>query len=264
MNSLTEARERRIRLVIQYDGTDFCGWAEQKDVRTVQGTLKESICRVCGESADLRGASRTDAGAHALGQVADFLTPNPMPPAKWELVLNRVLPPDTRIARASRVPLRFHSRFFARSRVYEYRISERARVEPTRSRYVYECGTRLDTDPMEEAAASLPGEHDFRAFSEKLDALENATRRVLRASVRRARDEVRILLEASAFVRGMARRIAGGLFEVGRGKRSVSEFRRLLVRHERDGVRWPVVLPAKGLTLLKVRYGVSHRDVRES
>jgi tRNA pseudouridine38-40 synthase len=250
-------------MVVQYDGTDFCGWALQRDVRTVEGTLKKCIQEITGEEPEIRAASRTDSGAHALGQVVDFLTTNPMPAVKWADVLNRILPPDVTIARSGPVMLKFHSRFFARSRVYEYRISERARVEPMRARYVYESGYRLDEEKMAEAGKSLVGVRDFRAFGEKLKGVENTVRRMYSLEVRRVRDEVRIRMEASAFVRGMARRIAGGLFEVGTGRRSVEDFVGLVDKRQRDVLPLPVVLPAKGLVLLRVRYGTRLRDVRE-
>lgn len=250
-------------MVVQYDGTDFCGWAQQKGVRTVEGTLKKCIQELTGEEPDLRAASRTDSGAHALGQVVDFLTSNPMPATKWSDVLNRILPIDIAVSRSGPVMLKFHSRFFARSRVYEYRISERFRVEPMRSRYVYESGHKMDEGKMAEAAQSLIGVRDFRSFGEKLKGVENTVRRMFSVQVCRVRDEVRIRMEASAFLRGMARRVAGGLFEVGIGRRSVEDFAGLVDRRRMDTLPLPVVLPAKGLALLRVRYGSRLRDVRE-
>jgi tRNA pseudouridine38-40 synthase len=254
---------RRIKLVVQYDGTDYRGWAEQPRARTVSGTLKNAITRATGIEVELRGASRTDSGGHAAGQVADFATSLDIPTGKWPDVINRWLPGDIRVLRASAVPMRFHSRFFARSRTYEYRFAESRRAPPERSRFVHSVGWELDLLAMSRAASLLVGDHDFRAFGEELVGVENSVRRVDSATVRRRKAEVVVRLEASAFIRGMVRRISGGLLEVGRGKRSVEEFENLLDVRRRDWEQWPVVLPARGLMLMKVTYGRPLRDLRD-
>lgn len=248
---------------MQYDGTDFFGWAEQKEFRTVHCTLKEYIHRISGEEVELRGASRTDSGAHALGQVADFATENGMPAEKWARVINRWSAPEIRIAESKEVEMEFHSRFYARSRTYEYRISELDAVEPNRSRFVYASGFKLNVDKMERAAEALIGKHDFRAFGADLDNVENAIRELKKVDLKRVGDEIRISIEGTAFLKGMMRRIAGGLFEVGRGKRKMSEFINLLDLKKREDLAGPVVLPASGLTLMKVKFGRHMRDLRD-
>lgn len=253
----------RIGLVIQYDGTDFCGWAEQQGQRTVQGTLKTCIESVCNHAVELRGASRTDSGAHALGQFADFETESPMPAERWAKALNDRLPLDVRVAKSKAVPSEFHSRFFARSRTYRYRISEEERVSPMLARFVYASGREMNERAMADAAAMLLGRRDFLPFGEELPPDCNTVREVYACSVQRCGREVRITIQANAFIRGMVRRIAGGLFEVGVGRRSREEFASLLDTERRTSIPWPVVLPARGLTLLKVDYGRSYRDVRK-
>ncbi|HWP31680.1 MAG TPA: tRNA pseudouridine(38-40) synthase TruA [Fimbriimonadales bacterium] len=260
---MIERKVKRIKLVVQYDGTDFCGWAEQSQVRTVQGTLKESIRRAIGEEVELRGASRTDSGVHATGQVCDFATHVPIPSEKWPRILNRLLPMDMRVYRASFVPLRFHSRFFARSRVYEYRMVEDEHPNPMISRYVFNAGYSLDVEAMNSCAQLLLGTHDFSGFAIGVQEIENPVRTMLVANVNRVRDEVRIRLEATAFLRGMVRKIAGALWEIGRGKRSVEEFEALLQKEVWMKSKPPRVLPPKGLTLVKVKYGRRLRDIRE-
>lgn len=260
---MTEKLNRRIKLVVQYDGTDFCGWAEQPNVRTVHGTLKDSIFRVSGEEVELRGASRTDSGAHARGQVADFASTNPMPPSAWVKALNRALPEDVRIESARFVRPDFHSRFFARGREYRYTLSTLEKVEPHRARFVWASGFELNVSRMQEAASCLLGAHDFRAFAEEIDGTINCIRELSKVEVKRKGDEVVVTLVGSAFLRGMVRRITGGLFEVGRGKRTVEEFADLLDEQRREKLKWPVVLPAKGLTLWKVLYGRKLRDLRD-
>jgi len=253
----------RIGLKIQYDGTDFCGWAEQAGQRTVQGTLKTCIESVCSHAVELRGASRTDSGAHALGQFADFESDNPMPAARWAKALNDRLPLDMRVLRSKAVLSEFHSRFFARSRTYRYRISEEERVSPIQARFVYASGRKMDEGAMAQAAELVVGRHDFLPFGEELPQGCNTVRELFACAVRRYGREVRITIQANAFIRGMVRRIAGGLFEVGVGRRSRDEFASLLDTKRRKRVPWPVVLPARGLTLLKVDYGRSYRDLRK-
>jgi tRNA pseudouridine38-40 synthase len=250
-------------LLIQFDGTDYCGWAEQAEQKSILGTLKCCIREISGETPDLRGCSRTDSGAHALGMVADFQTANPMAPDKWAFVMNRQLPDDIRIADSRSAPMEFHSRFFARSREYVYRIALKEKPEPFRSRFVYGTWRKLKLAPMQRAASSLKGKHDFRAFGEELVDLQNAVREIKRIDVEQVGEEVRLTVEATAFIRGMMRRIAGGLLEVGCGRRTIEDFRVLTDPTKRGEVKWPVVLPAKGLTLVKAKYGRTLRDYRD-
>ncbi len=254
---------QRVKLVVQYDGTDFYGWAEQKQFRTVQCTLKEYIHRISGEEVELRGASRTDSGAHALGQVADFATRYAMPAKKWAEVINKLSGSEIRIVKSVKVPMEFHSRFFARSRTYEYRISELQSVCPLESRFVYASGHRMELENMQIAAKFFEGKHDFRYFGTEMRNVDNAVRELYGISIKRVGSEIRIQVEGTAFLKGMMRRIAGGLFEVGRGKRESMDMKLLLNPQKRGDLAKPQVLPAKGLTLLKVKFGRKLRDLRE-
>jgi tRNA pseudouridine38-40 synthase len=253
----------RIKLVVSYDGTDFCGWAAQTGRRTVQGTLTEAVRRVSGEELEIVGASRTDSGAHAKGQVCHFDTEVGIEPGKWARVLNKVLPDDVAVVSSARVPGHFHSRFSAHDRRYRYRIATAPR-DPLKSRYVHNHGRPLDVAAMREAAAALIGEHDFLAYTEELDdAVENTCRTLFRVDIREVRTgrEVFVDVIGTAFLRGMMRRMSGALLEVGRGHRPPKEVG-LLLTHERERLQWPIVLPAKGLTLMRVRYGRQPRDNR--
>ncbi|RIK01094.1 MAG: tRNA pseudouridine(38-40) synthase TruA [Armatimonadetes bacterium] len=253
-NSLT----RRIKLTVAYDGTDFCGWAAQAGRRTVQSTLIEAVRRVSGEDTEIVGASRTDSGAHAKGQVCHFDTATPIEPARWTQALNRILPPDVAVCRAAYVSPRFHARFCASDRRYRYRIATGDR-DPFADRYAHWLGRTLDLLAMRTAAGELVGEHDFRSFTAELDpAIRNCVRELRSVEVSQVGDEVRIDVVGTAFLRGMMRRIAGLLLEVGRGKRG-AEDARLLLRGEGH---LPPVLPAKGLTLMRVRYTRPLYDIR--
>lgn len=251
---------RRIKLVIAYDGTDFRGWAAQTGLRTVQGTLTEAVRRVSGEDCEIVGASRTDSGAHAKGQVCHFDAQAPIEPAKWVQALNRILPPDLSVLLAARVGSEFNSRFCAIDRSYRYRFVIGTR-DPFRGRYAHFHWEPLDVSRMQHAGKDLVGLHDFRGYTEELDpSVENTKRRVFSLSVRQIRDEVWVDVAATAFLRGMMRRIAGALFEIGRGVRPVSDAAEIL-RHPQD-MHLPVVLPARGLTLMQIRYGRHPKDHR--
>ncbi|MDR3689943.1 MAG: tRNA pseudouridine(38-40) synthase TruA [Fimbriimonas sp.] len=252
---------KRIQLVVSYDGTDFRGWAAQTGQRTVQSTLREAVRRISGEEIEIVGASRTDSGAHAKGQVCHFDTEVPIEPEKWARILNRVLEPDVAVVTSKQVDASFHSRFCAKDRMYRYRISTSVR-DPIRSRFAHHYGRPLDVRLMNQAARALVGDHDFVAFTEELDpSVENTRRTLFSIDVRQVRDEVWVDVVGTAFLRGMMRRIAGALLEVGRGYRPVEEVSRLL-GEERNRLMWPVVLPANGLCLMRIRYGRNPKDNR--
>lgn len=250
---------RRIKLTVAYDGTDFRGWAAQLGQRTVQGTLTETVRQVSGEDCEIIGASRTDSGAHARGQVCHFDTERPI--ENWAGALNRRLPEDVRVVSAKLVGESFHSRFSAEDRWYRYRILQDT-GDPFEGRYAYVSHLRLDIGAMQAGAAKLAGEHDFRAFTEELHpSVENTVRKLFKVEVSQTKRETRIDIVGTAFLRGMMRRMSGMLFEIGRGKGSPDEIETLL-SERRDELTWPVVLPAKGLTLMRVRYGRHPHDKR--
>jgi tRNA pseudouridine38-40 synthase len=252
---------KRVKLTVAYDGTDFCGWAAQAGRRTVQSTLTEAVRQVSDEDCEIIGASRTDSGAHALGQVCHFDTTRPIAAEAWVRSLNRRLPSDVRVLQARHVAKRFHSRFCAEDRLYRYRILT-AVADPLKGRFAHELGRSLDLNLVEEAAACLVGKHDFRAFTESLAAdVENTVRTLRKIRIRKSGPEVFIEIVGTAFLRGMMRRMAGVLQEVGRGQRPLEDVNRLLTPNGMKMHR-PVVLPAKGLTLIKVRYGSPLRDCR--
>ncbi len=177
------------------------------------------------------------------------------------MALNKVLPLDVSVLRASGVAKTFNSRFCAVDRFYRYRFLTETR-DPLRARYTCFHWERLDSDRMSQAAAAFVGLHDFRGYTEELDpGVENTMRRVFSCSVQAYRDEVWVDVIATAFLRGMMRRISGALFEVGRGMRPVSDVAEILV--DWSGRHLPVVLPARGLTLVRIRYGRHPKDNRD-
>lgn len=253
---------RRIKLTVAYDGTDFCGWAAQLEQRTVQGTLTEAVRQVSGEDCEIVGASRTDGGAHAKGQVAHFDSSVALPIERWANALNKVLPADLRIVRADLVDDTFNSRFSAGDRHYRYVIAKQD-SNPFLLRTAFGQRREMNAEAMSEGATRLIGTHDFRAFTEELDPwVENTVRRIFTAKVVERRDRVCIDIVGTAFLRGMMRRIAGCLYEIGIDRREVADVDALLDVSRRDGVQGPVVLPACGLTLMRIRYGRWPRDNR--
>ncbi len=252
---------KRIKLTVAYDGTDFSGWAAQAGRRTVQGTLKDAVRQISGEDCEIVGASRTDGGAHARGQVCHFDLVAPIPIERIPNVLNRALPQDVRVQAARVVPESFHSRFCAQDRWYRYVITEQDR-NPFELRMAFGQRHALDLELMREAAGQLVGTHDFRAFTEELEPhVENTVRRLFGIKLTRVKDQVRIDIVGTAFLRGMMRRISGYLYEVGVHRRPLAHGV-LLLGTERNSLDWPVVLPARGLTLMAVRYGRHPRDCR--
>lgn len=210
------------------------------------------------------GASRTDSGAHARGQVCHFDSEVAIEPYRWSGVLNRVLPNDVAVRGSVQVPEAFNSRFWARDRFYRYRIWN-APSDPFAERTAYGWDQPLDVEAMARVARRLVGEHDFRAFTEELrPEVQNTVRKLFAVEVARVGREVRIDIVGTAFLRGMMRRISGGLLEVGRGLRSEAEIVALLTHEGRADRQGPEVLPAQGLTLMRVRYGRHPRDVRET
>ncbi len=253
----------RIKLTVAYDGTDFCGWALQARRRTVQGVLSDAILEACGQAVELVAASRTDSGAHARGQVCHFDSNVAIEPAKWPLILNRLLPDDLAVVRSTKVMEAFHSRFCGEDRWYRYRISEAPR-NPLTARYVHDHGRTLDLGLMQVAGQLLVGRHDFRAYTEELDPMiENTTRKLRSVQIGRRNSEIWIDIVGTAFLRGMMRRMSGVLVEVGSGRRTVKDVADLLTK-KRETMQLPVVLPAKGLCLMRVRYGNPLRDNRRN
>ena len=254
---------RRIKLVVAYDGYDFCGWAPQSGRRTVHGTLTEAVRQISGEDCEITGASRTDSGANARGQVCHFDTTNPMPIERWPRVLNELLPNDLAVVGSSQVPDDFHSRFCADKRWYQYRIKSGQR-DPFRSRQAFQFEKELNLELMQRAAKSLVGEHNFLAFSQEVVEGQNTVRLLHSVEVSRVKDEIRIDIVGQAFIRGMMRRMSGALWEIGRGFRPVDNIDELLAQRRKEDIKWPTVLPACGLTLMKVFYGRHPKDFRDN
>ena len=246
---------RRIKIVLSYDGTDYHGWQVQPGLPTIQGVLESVISGIEGREVQVAGSGRTDAGVHALAQVAAFSIDNPIPVDNLRRAMNRLLPRDIRVLQVEEAALDFHPRFQAKRKTYEYRIFRGEICSPFERRYFCHHPYPLNVDEMIGLAPSLEGEHDFAAFaaSDERDELEVSKVRTIFCS-RLALEGDRLIyrVTGSGFLKHMVRNIVGVLFEVGKANVGRAGF---LARLE-PGCDIPAgpTAPARGLFLVSVEY----------
>ncbi|MGH9869437.1 MAG: tRNA pseudouridine(38-40) synthase TruA [Candidatus Polarisedimenticolia bacterium] len=244
-----------LKLTIEYVGTAYHGWQIQPGVPTVQGTLEDRLAVALRRPVAARGAARTDAGVHALGQVASIQVDEGTDPGRLGRSLNALLPDDVAVRRIEEVPEGFHARHSARGRVYRYRILQGDAVSPFDRAFACHVRGRLDVDAMDEAARRLLGTRDFSSFRAAGDVSESPVKEMRCARVERAPDRddlVVYTVEASSFLQHMVRALAGTLIEVGRGRRSPDDMEKVLAARDRS-VAGPTA-PARGLFLVQVLY----------
>jgi len=242
---------RNIKLIIEYDGTKYQGWQVQAKGPTIQGMIEEKLALLTGETICLVGSGRTDAGVHALGQVAHFKTDSKMDVQAIQRALNSLLPPDISIQRAEEVEEGFHARRQSKSKIYEYRILNRELRSAFQHGYAWHIPQKLNLREMKEATEYLIGEHDFSSFRSVGTPTRTAVRRIIRAEWRRD-GFLYLEIEATGFLKQMVRAIVGTLVEVGKGKMSAEEFQKIL--ESRDRKKAGQTAPAHGLFLKEVKY----------
>ncbi|HKW60719.1 MAG TPA: tRNA pseudouridine(38-40) synthase TruA [Candidatus Dormibacteraeota bacterium] len=239
--------------MLEYDGTNFAGWQQQSKGRTVERELKRALRSITGKDVAVYAAGRTDAGAHAEGQVASFRTDGRLGPQRLMAALNARLPEDVAVLSAEEVGEGFHARYSARWRRYRYRYLDRpARPALERGRCWHVRGARLDVAAMSRAAKALVGKHDWTSYCSASEPARDRVREMRSASVARRGDFVELELVAEGFLRGLVRSIAGALAEVGRGERPPEWVGEVL--RARDRRKAPRTAPAGGLTLMEVLY----------
>jgi tRNA pseudouridine38-40 synthase len=239
---------RRIRITISYDGTAFHGWQVQPGLPTIQGSLEQIMSEIEGKPVQVAGSGRTDAGVHALAQVAAFTIDNPIPVANLQRAVNRLLPPTVRILSAEEVPANFHPRFDAKAKTYEYRICRREVCSPFEWPYVHHYPYPLAEERMEQLARAFEGDHDFSAFaaSDDRDAEGASKVRTIYSSVLEAPAGGLVYrVRGSGFLKHMVRNIVGTLIEAGKG--NIEDLAALPTQSGSTA-------PAKGLFLLNVEY----------
>ena len=242
-----------IKVVLEYDGTGFSGWQQQAARRTVEGELKGALLELTGERMKVYGAGRTDAGAHAEGQVVNFRLPEgSIPPDRLQAALNAKLPADVSALSVEVVPEAFHARYSATGRRYRYRYLDRAARPALERERCWHVRSPLDERAMAKAARALVGRHDWTSFCSASEPASARTRRLSSATVKRIGDYVELELEAEGFLRGLVRGIAGALAEVGSGRRPPGWLGRVLAARDRSQAA--KTAPARGLTLMRVLY----------
>ena len=239
-----------LKLIIEYDGTDFVGWQSQLNGRAVQDEIIRALHQVLGEEVTLIGAGRTDSGVHARGQVAGFRTENVIAPGKLFNALNGTLPEDVRIHAVEEVPAAFHARFDARQRRYSYHIS----LKPTAldRRVSWFVKSPLDVQLMNAAAEQVIGKHNFGAFCKHEVEVENRVCTVVRSRWIREGDHLVYDVAADRFVHGMVRALVGTMVDIGRGHTPIEKLGEILASRSRSEARGNA--PARGLCLEEVLY----------
>lgn len=244
---------KRVKLVVAYDGTNYHGWQVQPNGNTIEAELNRHLSDLLGEEIHVIGASRTDAGVHALGNVAVFDTSARMPADKISYAMNTRLPADIRIQDSREVPADFHPRFCNTVKTYEYRILNRRFPDPTKRLYSFFYYYPLDVEKMRAAAAYLVGEHDFRSFcTMKPELEENTVRTVYSLDIRKEGDMILLRITGNGFLYNMVRIIAGTLIRAGGGFFPPEYMQTILEGRDR-GLASETARP-EGLTLVEIRY----------
>jgi tRNA pseudouridine38-40 synthase len=257
---------RHFKLTLAYDGTEFHGWQMQANKPTIQGEMVNVLRRLTQENVQLHGAGRTDAGVHALGQVASFRTQSGLSAAEFQRALNALLPPTIRVVGAEEVGPDFHARWSALAKTYRYRLYRGKVLPPMLWRYVLHYPFPLDEDGMRKAAARFVGPHDFAAFaassrSEEDDQERSTVREIYSAELLGSSDgeELAFTVRGRSFLRYMVRKMVGTLLDVGRGRLKPEDIERLYEIKDRS--KSGPTVPPQGLWMLGVEHEEAYRVV---
>ncbi len=243
---------KRVKMVVAYDGTNYCGWQVQPNGITIEEVLNRSLSSLLGETIEVMGASRTDSGVHSLGNVAVFDTDARMPADKIAFALNQRLPEDIVVQGSCEVPSDWHPRYQESTKTYEYRILNRTFRMPTRRFDTYFYHYPLDVERMSEAASFLVGAHDFASFCAANAQVKSTVRTIYACTAQKENDIITIRVTGNGFLYNMVRIIAGTLIEVGAGKRRPEEIKDILAAENRDAAG--PTAPAQGLTMMGIEY----------
>jgi len=243
---------RRIKLIVSYDGTNYCGWQVQPNGITIQSTLQKAIEDLVGEKIMLTGASRTDSGVHALCQVAVFDTNMAIPDWQFAGAINQRLPKDIVIQESVEVSDEFHPRYLDSIKTYQYKILNRRRQLPKERFYSYFVPRAVDIDAMRKATAYICGTHDFHNFCSQRSNVRSTVRTIYSCDLDVENDFILLTLTGNGFLYNMVRIIAGTLLNVGYGHKKPEHLKEMLEEKERK-IAGPTA-PAHGLTLMEIKY----------
>ena len=242
----------RVKLIIEYDGTNYCGWQRQKNGVTIQETLEKELFKLTGESIALHGAGRTDSGVHAFGQAAHFDTASRIPPEKFAYALNAGLPRDIRVQASERVADNFHARFDAKAKHYRYTFRLSPHAGALYRNFELHIHDALDVSAMRKAAKYVVGTHDFASFAAAGSQVEDTTRIIYRSELMRLDQSLIYDIIGSGFLYNMVRIIAGTLLHIGRNSLSPGHMQSVVAAKNRSAAA--DTAPAKGLALMEVFY----------
>lgn len=244
---------RRIKLVVAYDGTNYCGWQVQPNGTSIQSTLQAAIEDLVGEKIQLTGASRTDSGVHAYGQVAVFDTHKEnIPDWKFAMAINQRLPRDIVVQESVDVPLDFHPRYCDTVKTYKYKILNRSKALPNDRFYSYFVPQKINLEDMAEAGKLLIGTHDFHNFCSMKTTVESTVRTIYSLDFEKHEDMITMTITGDGFLYNMVRIITGALLKVGFGQKTEDDILKALESEERI-IAGPTA-PACGLTLVEIKY----------
>lgn len=242
-----------VKLTVTYDGTNYCGWQVQPNKITVQEVIEKALFTLTGEKIKVIGSGRTDAGVHAEGQVAHFKREKEnIPPEKFALALNIILPDDVKIVKSERADDDFSARRSAKRKTYVYRTYVSTAILPLKDRYALQLEKQPDVSAMKECAKLIEGEHDFKAFCSSGTSVKTTVRTVYSIGIEERGNEIIFSVTGNGFLYNMVRIIVGTLLAVGRGKIGKKEVEDMLATGKR--ALGGKTIPAKGLTLLSVEY----------
>ncbi len=250
--------ENKFVAVIEYDGGAYHGWQLQKNLPTIQGAIETALHKITGGLVRVHGAGRTDAGVHALGQVAHFTLVWNHEPARLQKALNALLPNDTAIVSLSLANFGFHARHSAKNKTYVYSILNSSNPSPIRRNFTWRIPRRLDTEAMNAAARELLGTHDFATFGSPTGGTPSTVRQILKTRCEQCNDLITFTITGTGFLKYMVRSIVGTLVEVGIGKKSPTDFPNILESKDRSMAG--ATAPAHGLCLHSVEYTYEDKD----
>ncbi len=245
-------KKRNLRITIEYDGSLFFGWQIQKNQRTIQGEIQKAVETISGKKVVIAGAGRTDAGVHALGQVANFHTTSKLSCRKWAQALNSHLPDEISILDVVDVPMEFHSQFDAKEKTYRYSILNRPTRSALRSRFTHLVKPPLHVDKMAQGARHLVGTHDFRSFGSDISKKKNTVRTIREFVVEKVGDEIHFTVTGDGFLYNQVRAMVGSLLLVGRESQPSDWVQTVL--EAKDRRKAGANVDARGLMLLNVLY----------